>query len=218
MSDRKVLDYHDVLLYAGDVELLRGPQWLNDQVIAFYFEYLGREKFSGKGLAYCPGCLTFLLLQSDPAELPHIIAPLKLVEKRLVFLACNDNPDVNTANGGSHWSLLVYDGQERQYMHYDSSAGSNDVIAKTLARQLGKAGLPGDYQSAKCPRQANGHDCGVYVLAITDAISELHSGNRSWQELDKELSERVTPAAIAQLRKDTLQLIMNKSKNKVPAL
>ncbi len=58
----------------------------------------------------------------------------------------------------------------------------------------------------------------MHCAAITDAISELHSGNRSWQELDKELSERVTPAAIAQLRKDTLQLIMNKSKNKVPAL
>ena len=31
MSHRKVLDYHDVLLYADDTELLRGPQWLNDQ-------------------------------------------------------------------------------------------------------------------------------------------------------------------------------------------
>ncbi len=35
-------------------------------------------------------------------------------------------------------SLLVYDGQEQQYMHYDSSAGSNDVIAKMLALKLGK--------------------------------------------------------------------------------
>ena len=31
MAHRKVLDYHDVLLYACDVELLREPQWLNDQ-------------------------------------------------------------------------------------------------------------------------------------------------------------------------------------------
>jgi hypothetical protein len=28
---RRVLDYHDVLLYDTDVDLLKGPEWLNDQ-------------------------------------------------------------------------------------------------------------------------------------------------------------------------------------------
>lgn len=28
----RVLSYHDVLLRKGDVDLLRGPHWLNDQV------------------------------------------------------------------------------------------------------------------------------------------------------------------------------------------
>ena len=42
MSDRKVLDYHDVLLYAGDVELLRGPQWLNDQAGGSFFLNTGK--------------------------------------------------------------------------------------------------------------------------------------------------------------------------------
>jgi len=31
MADEKVLDYHDILLRGADVELLRGPDWLNDQ-------------------------------------------------------------------------------------------------------------------------------------------------------------------------------------------
>ena len=30
-GERKVLAYHDVLLRAADVDLLRGPEWLNDQ-------------------------------------------------------------------------------------------------------------------------------------------------------------------------------------------
>lgn len=30
--DAKVLDYHDVLLRAADVELLAGPYWCNDQL------------------------------------------------------------------------------------------------------------------------------------------------------------------------------------------
>lgn len=29
---KRVLDYHDVLLYDTDVDLLEGPNWLNDQV------------------------------------------------------------------------------------------------------------------------------------------------------------------------------------------
>lgn len=32
--EAKALDYHDVLLRQGDVELLSGPHWLNDQACA----------------------------------------------------------------------------------------------------------------------------------------------------------------------------------------
>mmetsp|Transcript_40652 Transcript_40652/g.115088 ORF Transcript_40652/g.115088 Transcript_40652/m.115088 type:complete len:84 (-) Transcript_40652:240-491(-) len=47
-SDRKVLSYHDVLLRQADVALLKGPYWLNDQVMSFYLEYLNREKITGR--------------------------------------------------------------------------------------------------------------------------------------------------------------------------
>ena len=94
--EAKALDYHDVLLRQGDVQLLDGPHWLNDQVrawgeqrcraappaapshsrplslqcclpiqptqvIAFFFEYLQRERFAGAGALLFPGDATFLL-------------------------------------------------------------------------------------------------------------------------------------------------------------
>lgn len=31
VKERKVLDYHDVLLYESDLRLLAGEEWLNDQ-------------------------------------------------------------------------------------------------------------------------------------------------------------------------------------------
>jgi hypothetical protein len=34
MSDARALSYHDVVLRHADIELLRGPHWLNDQVRA----------------------------------------------------------------------------------------------------------------------------------------------------------------------------------------
>ena len=52
----------------------------------------------------------------------------------------------------------------------------------------------------------------LHCAALADAISELYDGERSWQDNAEEVSGRVTPAAIAQLRKDTLQLIMQKSR------
>lgn len=33
VKELKVLDYHDVLLYKRDVDLLTGDHWLNDQVL-----------------------------------------------------------------------------------------------------------------------------------------------------------------------------------------
>lgn len=32
-KEPRVLDYHDVLLYRSDVDLLTGDNWLNDQVL-----------------------------------------------------------------------------------------------------------------------------------------------------------------------------------------
>ncbi len=32
-KEPKVLDYHDVLLYRSDIDLLTGDKWLNDQVL-----------------------------------------------------------------------------------------------------------------------------------------------------------------------------------------
>ncbi len=40
MSGTTVLSYHDTCLKESDVALLKGPQWLNDKIISFYFEYV----------------------------------------------------------------------------------------------------------------------------------------------------------------------------------
>lgn len=45
----------DSLLRKQDIELLQTPSWLNDSVIAFYFEYLESNIFRGnKGVLCIP--------------------------------------------------------------------------------------------------------------------------------------------------------------------
>lgn len=40
-----VLSYHDTLLRKSDVDLLSGEKWINDNLIAFWFDYLEHDLF-----------------------------------------------------------------------------------------------------------------------------------------------------------------------------
>ena len=56
------LSYGDVFLRACDIDLLRGPRcWLNDQLVAFGFEWLARERVTRAGAALIPGAAAFLM-------------------------------------------------------------------------------------------------------------------------------------------------------------
>ncbi|KAL3159524.1 hypothetical protein ABBQ38_009940 [Trebouxia sp. C0009 RCD-2024] len=76
----KVLSYGDNLLRRGDVELLQGPHWLNDQIITFYFDYLRLERFAKEhdDVLFVGGAMTFLLNQpAGTGALSDIVAPLE---------------------------------------------------------------------------------------------------------------------------------------------
>ncbi|KAK4873936.1 hypothetical protein RN001_013296 [Aquatica leii] len=44
-SNPVILSFHESLLRLSDIDLLRGPCWLNDSIISFYFEYLEVNRF-----------------------------------------------------------------------------------------------------------------------------------------------------------------------------
>ncbi|KAG2424214.1 hypothetical protein HXX76_014745 [Chlamydomonas incerta] len=207
-GERKVLDFGDVLLREADVELLEGPHWLNDQIVSFYFEYMEREVLPAAAAAAAAAAATaaatpaaaaacsvlllppatcFLLMHAGPDMAADILAPLKPCSRGLVLLPVNDNPDVDRAAGGSHWSLLVFHRPSNTLRHYDSSAGSgNTAAARRLAAAVGPAlarpgaggaaagggGAPGFVGVEDMPHQTNGYDCGVYVLAVARAAAE----------------------------------------------
>ncbi|KAK3275228.1 hypothetical protein CYMTET_16630 [Cymbomonas tetramitiformis] len=103
----KVLDYHDVLLRAEDLRLLTGPEWLNDQIIAFYFEYLDREKcVATSDVLFLNGSVSFFASHSSPDDLKQMAG--NLPRREHIFFAVNNNPFTDVAEGGSHWSLLTF--------------------------------------------------------------------------------------------------------------
>ncbi|KAG2496563.1 hypothetical protein HYH03_005385 [Edaphochlamys debaryana] len=162
-----------------------------DEIVSFWFEYLDEEHVAAAAarrgpeaasarasILLLPPATTFLLMHgADMAA--EVLAPLKPASRGLVLFAVNDNTDPSRAAGGSHWSLLAYHRPSNTLRHYDSSPGSgNEPNARRLAAAVGPAlagrssPAPLLVQVGAMPRQVNGHDCGVYVLAMARALCE----------------------------------------------
>uniref|UniRef100_A0A803KVQ7 Ubiquitin-like protease family profile domain-containing protein n=1 Tax=Chenopodium quinoa TaxID=63459 RepID=A0A803KVQ7_CHEQI len=198
MGDKEVLKYMDVVLRDSDLDTLRGPCFLNDQIIAFYFSYLFSSSKSDDILLVKPSISVFLAKCEDDKSVEEFAQSCRLSSKRLVLFAINDNDDY----GGSHWSILVYDRTKNSFLHYDCMEGVNNFHAmklydavkefmgpggESVSKPLGAAKpesvavtTPAVFIECKTPQQSNGYDCGLYVLAIARAICQRcsHGNNK----------------------------------------
>lgn len=187
------------------MDLLRGPYWLNDQIIAFYFQYLELNKYRRheKHLAFISPSVTQLLKLNPPESSQQFLQPLKLDQKKLIFFALNDH-DSGQRAGGTHWSLLVYSRVEDQFYSFDSFNNYNNSAAKTLVEVL-KIGLScpfATFHTQACTQQTNFYDCGIHVLANAENICEHFLKERVVQNVP-----RLEPSAVANKRQEILNLI-----------
>lgn len=211
---RACLDYFDILLYEEDVDLLRGPEWLNDQVISFYFEYLAREKFKSTNFGFVGGCLASFLVNAGFEDALSNIQPLKLKKKDMILLPVNNSRDPTTPNSGSHWSLLVVSMADKQFLHFDSGEGANKLPARLLSEKMQRLlelGRHSRVTTAECARQTNCYDCGMYCLGAADIICREKEKGTSWSGVSTCLQEELTPEKVTQLRIDLLGLIETKA-------
>ncbi|KAF1319338.1 Ubiquitin1-specific protease, partial [Globisporangium splendens] len=191
----QVLNYHDVQLYDSDVALFATHQWLNDNAINFYFQYLVHDALCERNggaaaavddlLLMDPAVVSCMMLQcDDDDEYEDLGRGLNLDSKRVCFIPVNDNDQFGGES--THWSLLVYRRQERSFAHYDSSSGHNTHAAKKITTKFEKmlrlCGVidadSADENATKAtfvsvretPQQRNGYDCGMYVLVIAEYL------------------------------------------------
>lgn len=169
-----VLSYQESLLRASDVELLKGPCWLNDTLISFYFEYLEVDQFAKNPIfLFVPPDVTQCIKFSPLAEVQVFLNPLESNKRDFIFFALNNNEQTECC-GGTHWSLLVFSHAEKMIFHYDSSRGSNQCQAMEFGEKLlNYFGLPsiGRFTEPPCLQQSNGYDCGIFVLCNAENIA-----------------------------------------------
>lgn len=172
-----ILSYNESLLKESDVQLLKGPYWLNDTIISFYFEYLESELFRNVSfLLFVSPEVTQCIKVSPQRELSIFLDPLVSSATRdFIFFALNDNELIDSS-GGSHWSLLVLSRPEKMMFHFDSSNGSNDMQAIELAHKILKYfSLPvhNRFENVSCLQQNNGYDCGIHVLCNSERLASF---------------------------------------------
>nr|CAB3488959.1 unnamed protein product [Digitaria exilis] len=178
-----VLRLGDLALSGADLHSLEGHNFLLDGVINFVFAQVSAAfaQQEDDDIVLVPTGLSLLLTNlQDPGYLATSAAPLRLVSSRarLVLFPVNDNENFDQADGGTHWSLLVLhiaaDGSSR-FVHHDSMGlgGANLHHARRLADTLRPLlrGSPPPLIEGFTPRQeAGSNDCGLYVLAVSQAI------------------------------------------------
>lgn len=125
-------------------------------------EYLSQYKSSN--IVLLRPSMTFMLLQTaDTRSLRDVLPDLSRTTH--VFLPVNDCRNVNEAEGGSHWSLLLVSLVDGIAFHYDSLPPGNrdeallatQKISMLVNRQLSFVHLEDS------PVQENSSDCGVFV-------------------------------------------------------
>ncbi|KAG7883908.1 hypothetical protein KL938_002493 [Ogataea parapolymorpha] len=205
-GDDKVLKFHEITVYREDILNLRDDEWLNDNNLAFIYEYITRVhieptlrrriRFSNKQMIETSIILlmptfTFLLAHHpEPTQLRGVLPPIE--KAKFVFMPLNDNEDLGVAEGGYHWSLVVLSVEDRLAMVYDSMESANEQETKQLVSKIEQ------YYGAKFrivvdahpPQQSNGSDCGISVAGFTAILvarllkaEEKHKINMSMENV-----------------------------------
>ncbi|CEG36357.1 ubiquitin1-specific protease [Plasmopara halstedii] len=208
---KQVLKYHDVQLYESDVALFTGSQWLNDNAINFYLQYLTQTVVPHDMLLMDPAVVSCLLHQcKDEDEYKELADGLDLKSKRICLIPVTDN--VTLGGKSSHWSLLVY--RNGDFQHFDSSSGHNKTAAqrvansfKSILQAAGRSDELKDFTRVQevqdAPQQQNSYDCGVYVLIAAEFISLQHKGEIEVMYL----RDYATPQRVTALRMQMPKLI-----------
>jgi sentrin-specific protease 8 len=164
------LSYHDVRLTREDIDSIKHDDWLTDNVICFWEEFLEREKLASFPKAHVvllrPSMAFMLQNTKDPLTLKSALPDFQNTTH--VFLPVNDCRDVTRAEGGSHWSLLLVSIVDGVAFHYDSLSSANIFDAKLVSHKISQLlGKPLRFINLEdCPQQENSVDCGVYVCLL----------------------------------------------------
>lgn len=127
---------------------------------------------------------------------PIFLAPLQYASRDLVLLAVSNNPDVQAAGGGSHWSLLAHWRPADAFFHFDSMAGCNATAVRRLYDILRTPSS--QLEEVETPQQRNDYECGLVSLAIAQLLARRYVERGQCMQFSLQRSD-YNPDALQQL-------------------
>lgn len=170
--DKVLLTYGSCCIKSSDISTLDDYQYLNDLIISFYYEILTKKYPCNDIILIEPAVSMSIIVEEDLSIVDEcIFTPLKVKEKKFVFLPINDNERIEYKTNGSHWALSVIDVENSLYYYFDSMLSQIKNSKKSMKKceKLFKkkfhfvSGLETKFQN-------NSFDCGMYVLAFTEEL------------------------------------------------
>src|SRR5690348_7558210 len=129
--------------------------------------YLEREfliNYPSSNIVLLRPSMSFMLLQTpDPRTLREALP--NFTKTTHVFLPINDCRNVNEAEGGTHWSLVLVSIVDDIAFHYDSLPPGNTTQAQQVTQKIGTL-LNRRLRFLNLddsPVQENSSDCGIFV-------------------------------------------------------
>lgn len=175
----------NVPVHRRDMRTLRPMQWLNDEVVNYYFKLL-LKRANDDGGAQLPTSFTHnthfypKLAETDKgynyAGVRRWTKKVDIFAKQLLLVPINQS--------NMHWTLAVVNFESKRFEYFDSLLGDAGEVLAVLRKyvtdeSLDKKGAAMDLSEwrdavhkAGVPRQRNGYDCGVFMCQNADYISQ----------------------------------------------
>ncbi|KAL3954066.1 hypothetical protein ACCO45_012022, partial [Purpureocillium lilacinum] len=209
--EKQYLSYYDVCLTVEDVKMLKND-WLTDNNIAFWEEYLERETLSRYPQAHIvllrPSMSFLLMKEHDTKSVKAALPDFNKVTH--VFMPINDNTNPSLPEGGSHWSLLLISVLDGLAFHYDSDGWCERAGGSSRHSQVWRDHEPSLplHQPRRHPQQENGSDCGVFVCLLMRhlLVKRLLSANAR-EKVSMSMSGKMVDSSGG--RKEMLRIIEN---------
>ena len=196
-----LLTFGQSTVYVSDLETLGAGQWLNDTIIGFAYDILScrvcKDAPKNSLLFVHPTTVNVIKFENDEEDLVPLIAGAGMQSHDLLFFPISNSKSMLSV-GGSHWSLLLYERHSNAFYHLDSAGAFNLAHARNFANKVyphlekkqkgGKAEeeqleqkqadidfvkVLGNLIKLKVPQQANGFDCGLYVVEFSQFVAEF---------------------------------------------
>lgn len=184
---------------ARDLSTLSDGQWLNDNVIDFYFNLFT----SGNVFGWTTHFYTTLKDRGYAGV-------ARWAKRKKVDVTSKDLILVPINIMGTHWALAVVDNVRHQFKYYDSLSSHGNPQALQLLRQYMTAEAEKqkssiDYSSysvlasEKAPQQLNGYDCGVFMCTCAKFLAngyQLTYGQRDMKVIRRRMAYEIIQGSL----------------------